>query len=110
MARAKKNQNALLFEELEPRLLFSADALDALAAGAVEQDYAEEPAVIFDMEAKAEAGDVVVDQPVMEEVVIPPDSATVEKVAAAQEVGEQEASATSPSKELVFVNGNVSDY
>ena len=64
MARAKKDQNSPLFEELEPRLLFSADGLDALAAGAVEQDYAEEPVIIADLDSEPDVKSEAVDQPV----------------------------------------------
>ena len=41
MAPRKQNTTTLLFEELEPRLLFSADGAEVLAAEAVEQDVRE---------------------------------------------------------------------
>ncbi len=46
MAGRKDNIRALLFEELEPRLLFSADVAEPLAAEAVQEQLAEEPLII----------------------------------------------------------------
>ncbi|MBU1057444.1 MAG: DUF4347 domain-containing protein, partial [Proteobacteria bacterium] len=62
----KKIGNTLVFEELEPRLLFSADVAEALATDAVEQDLGEEPVLLIDMESEAEAETVTLDQPLEE--------------------------------------------
>ena len=46
MASRKDTIRALLFEELEPRLLFSADIAEPLAAEAVQEQLAEAPLII----------------------------------------------------------------
>lgn len=38
MARKKRHHTSLIFEELEPRLLFSADGAEALAEGAIVEE------------------------------------------------------------------------
>ncbi len=58
-----------IFEELEPRLLFSADIAQALAIDAVEQDF-EEPVVAADLEPVAEPSAVIIVAPVEEEVTV----------------------------------------
>ncbi|MCP4340448.1 MAG: DUF4347 domain-containing protein [Desulfobulbaceae bacterium] len=98
MAQVKKKHNTLLFEELEPRLLFSADMGEALAAGAVEQEYVEEQVIITDLEPDLDAGNVAVDQPDEKVVVAGEDRKAIE------------VSETASSKELVFVGSNVHEY
>ena len=56
-SRRKPRQNTLLFEELEPRLLFSADAAEALTGMAVEQSVDEEPEVAAAEEPAADSVD-----------------------------------------------------
>lgn len=56
-SRRKPRQNTLLFEELEPRLLFSADAAEALTGMAVEQTLEEEPPVAAAEEPAADSVD-----------------------------------------------------
>ena len=56
-SRRKPRQNSLLFEELEPRLLFSADAAEALTGMAVEQSVEEEPVVAAAEEPAADSVD-----------------------------------------------------
>ena len=46
MASSRDNIRTLLFEELEPRLLFSADVAEPLAAEALQEQLAEEPVII----------------------------------------------------------------
>ena len=46
MASRKDTIRSLLFEELEPRLLFSADVAEPLAAEAVQEQLVEEPVII----------------------------------------------------------------
>ena len=58
--------NALIFEELEPRLLFSADGAEGLAAEAVEQTIEEEPVIIVDVESEAPA-EMIILEPAPEE-------------------------------------------
>ncbi len=55
MARSKQKNNSLIFEELEPRLLFSADGVEALAADAVEQTLEEQPIIIIEQETQEQA-------------------------------------------------------
>ncbi|HHB77570.1 MAG TPA: DUF4347 domain-containing protein, partial [Desulfobulbus sp.] len=71
---------APIFEELEPRLLFSADGAEALAAPVVEQAY-EEPVVIAAPESPVEA--TAVDQPTEQKTTAAADSPAVGEVAPA---------------------------
>ena len=54
-------RTVLFFEELEPRLLYSAD-LAGVDPEILEQDYEEEPAVTADLETVSEATDIAADQ------------------------------------------------
>ena len=122
MGRVKKTKNALVFEELEPRLLFSADMGEAFIADAVIEDYAEEPVVMADLDADVEINSGAVDQPGEEDTtasqpqVEQADSEQLNTVTASSLPANQEedtvvdTAENSPSKELVFVNDNVSDY
>ncbi|MBT8330269.1 MAG: LEPR-XLL domain-containing protein, partial [Desulfofustis sp.] len=56
MARKKYSCRTLLFEELEPRLLFSADVAEAAAAEAVAQQVEEPPIVIIIPAAEQQEG------------------------------------------------------
>ncbi|MBT8332906.1 MAG: DUF4347 domain-containing protein, partial [Deltaproteobacteria bacterium] len=47
MARNKSKLQALLFEELEPRLLFSADIAEPVAAEVVQEEVQQEPVIII---------------------------------------------------------------
>ena len=58
-----------IFEELEPRLLFSADIAEALVVDAVVQDF-EEAVVIADLEPEVEPAAVIVVLPVEEEATV----------------------------------------
>ena len=80
MKRPRIGKNTLVFEELEPRLLFSADGAEALAAPIVEQEY-EEPVVIAAPESPAEAN-AAVDQPTKESAPAATDSPAVQEIAA----------------------------
>lgn len=59
----KKTYNSPLFEELEPRLLFSADVAEAFAADAVVEEYVEEPVIVAELDPGQENNDIAVDQP-----------------------------------------------
>ena len=52
-----------IFEELQPRLLFSADIAEALIVDAVEQKFEEKSAVFADLEPVVEPSAVVVYMP-----------------------------------------------
>ena len=47
MARNRSKHQALLFEELEPRLLFSADIAEPVAAEVVQEELQEELVIII---------------------------------------------------------------
>ena len=71
-----------IFEELEPRLLFSADIAEALVVDAVEQDFEEQPAIFADLEPVTEQSAAV--------VVVPSDPVTPEEEASASPKEETE--------------------
>ncbi|HHD56850.1 MAG TPA: DUF4347 domain-containing protein, partial [Desulfobulbaceae bacterium] len=102
--RCRQTVTAPLFEELEPRLLFSADGAETLAAPVLQQEY-EEPAVVAEPESPAEAA--AVDQPVVarqQETAVPvapaddlpPDPSTPEDALPDQSVPEEKATETDP--------------
>ncbi len=68
MSVSRKKHNSLIFEELEPRLLFSADGAEALAAVAVEQEMQEQPVIIITAESPDQLENVAGDQPDEEEI------------------------------------------
>ena len=53
----------MIFEELEPRLLFSADGAEALAADAVVQEIEEQPVIIIAAESSEQIENTGIDQP-----------------------------------------------
>ena len=53
----------MIFEELEPRLLFSADGAEALAADAVVQEIEQQPVIIIEAEGSEQIEENAVDQP-----------------------------------------------
>lgn len=82
-----------IFEELEPRLLFSADVAEVLAADAVEQNFEEEPAITVNLESGAEENEVIVDQPVEESGTANAHSTANEEPAVDEDVGNEERTA-----------------
>lgn len=96
MSRFNTMQSPLLFEELEPRLLFSADIAAAVAVDAVEQDYSEEPVVTADLETEADAGDAAADSPAGDGAA-PADPAAGDEVAGDEVAAGDEAAATEPT-------------
>lgn len=121
MARLKgKSHRSLFFEELEPRLLFSADGLDGVAVEAVEQPLDEEQPVM-------------VEEEVVNEEAVSSDSTDSDQTAEAEATGSEstgdapvtteESTATSADtaeteitaveairREIVVVNDNIDDY
>ena len=68
MARRKASQQALIFEELEPRLLFSADGVGAVvAAPVVEPPAAPALATTTQEQAPAQTAAVVQDAPAVQD-------------------------------------------
>ena len=86
MVKRYSKSHPLIFEELEPRLLFSADIAEALVVDAVEQVYEEELVVVADLEPVAEPSAVVVHVPVEVEVekAVSAESVTTEQEATLQ--------------------------
>ena len=85
MARSKSKYKSLLFEELEPRLLFSADGAEVVAAEAVEQTVEEEPVIIVDLESEADEETISVEPTAEEESPQAADSAEPEENTSNQE-------------------------
>ena len=71
MSRSDRKNNRMVFEELEPRLLFSADGAEALAADAVEQTIEEPPIIIIDQGTPEQADQTVEENPASEVVAEP---------------------------------------
>lgn len=92
MPQLKSMVNSLLFEELEPRLLFSADIIESVAVNVLEQDYEEEPAVHAELEAGAESDNAAIDPAeenesvVTAEPVVVPDETVVDGTGEAEPV------------------------
>lgn len=61
-----KRRSTPILEEMEPRLLFSADVAEALTTEVMEQDCTEEPPSILSMESEPQTADITIDQPVEE--------------------------------------------
>ena len=59
MTKCYSKFKSLIFEELEPRLLFSADGAEVLAAEAVEQEVQEQPVIIIQEQFGNEADENV---------------------------------------------------
>ena len=138
MARSKQKNNPLIFEELEPRLLFSADGVEALAADAVEQTLEEQPIIIIEQGTQEQA--VEPESVQSESADVQPDSGQDETNGGDENTSEQEVTdeqndeavvdggetpasendASSDavtdsqpevqSSELVLINGDVNDY
>ncbi|MFT5701254.1 MAG: putative delta-60 repeat protein [Desulforhopalus sp.] len=125
MAPTKQFSNPLVFEELEPRLLFSADVAEVLAVEVVEQEFVEEPFVIADLETESQENDVAA-QPAEEGVETSDQTIENEKTTADETpldesavvvpeavviTGNESTSLASELRtELVLVNENVSEY
>ncbi len=100
MARSQKTHNSPLFEELEARLLFSADIGEALAAVAVDQEVEEEQVIVADVESEVEVATAF--------------SWSAEEILAVTENSSPEADVdgdkeNSLRKELILINSNVQD-
>ena len=88
----KRYSKSLIFEELEPRLLFSADIGEAFAAAAVQQDIDQVPVIENELDSSSETEGSGVDQP--NEEAAPADLAPTEETAAPAAADEQEATET----------------
>ncbi|NNK94863.1 MAG: DUF4347 domain-containing protein, partial [Desulfobacterales bacterium] len=96
MAYFKPRHTSLLFEELEPRLLFSADGAEALAAEAVEQPIQEEPVIIVEAEpgAEADTNDAPIDQSTQSDTTSTDDSSEENGTSTAENDAPQETDTT----------------
>ncbi|TKB06039.1 tandem-95 repeat protein, partial [Desulforhopalus sp. IMCC35007] len=99
----KRYSRAILFEELEPRLLFSADALDAVAVAAVEQDINEVPAIETELEDGTGTNTAAVDQPQEFEGSTTTEPETVENKAGEEDQTEQRNSSTPEDEPTVGI-------
>ena len=67
MTKINSKYKALIFEELEPRLLFSADGAEALAVDAVEQTIEEQPIIIIEQGEQGQEDQISAERQAVEE-------------------------------------------
>ncbi|WP_035247523.1 DUF7948 domain-containing protein, partial [Desulfogranum mediterraneum] len=89
MKKRTRPTNTLICEELEPRLLFSADGAEALAVEPAEQVLEEEPVIVAEIEAIAEIETIAVE--------LPAEIISEEEPAGAAETVEAEPAAADPT-------------
>ena len=75
MTKVYSKWKSLIFEELEPRLLFSADGAEALAADVVEQTVEEQPVIIIDSASEVQTETITIDQSAEEAVAVATETA-----------------------------------
>ena len=99
MTKVYSKWKSLIFEELEPRLLFSADGAEALAAEAVEQTVEEQPVIIVESAAEVPTETISIDQQAEESAAAPPETAEPAVDSNPESVWEPEATAVDSESE-----------